>query len=60
VITVTIDERCTACGQCLGTCPSRALRPAPLRPQVLDERCTGCGACLEICPTDAITEVRTR
>jgi precorrin-8X/cobalt-precorrin-8 methylmutase len=57
VTTVVIDERCTACGQCLATCPTRALIPAPGRPAVIDQRCTGCGACIEICPTDAIREV---
>lgn len=55
--TVVIDSRCTACGLCLMTCPTRALLAAPMRPEVLDHRCTGCGACLEVCPTDAITEV---
>ena len=53
---VVIDERCTACGQCLMTCPTRALVAAPRRPAVIDARCTGCGACLEICPADAISE----
>lgn len=57
MITVVIDERCTACGQCLATCPTRALVAAPRRPAVLDARCTGCGSCLEVCPTDAISEV---
>jgi MinD superfamily P-loop ATPase len=54
--TVVIDDRCTACGQCLITCPTRALLAAPGRPSVIDDRCNGCGACLEICPTDAISE----
>lgn len=55
-MTVTIDDRCTACGLCLATCPEGALLRAPLRPAVDDERCTGCLACIEVCPTDSITE----
>lgn len=56
-MTVTIAPTCTACGACLVTCPSRALRPAPRRPAVVDERCTDCWACIEICPVDAITAI---
>jgi Pyruvate/2-oxoacid:ferredoxin oxidoreductase delta subunit len=56
-MTVAVDARCTACGQCLATCPERALLPAPRRPLVVDDRCTGCLACVEICPVDAIREV---
>lgn len=55
-VTVVIDDRCTACGLCLATCPDRALLPAPKRPLVVDARCSGCGACLEVCPVDAISE----
>jgi Pyruvate/2-oxoacid:ferredoxin oxidoreductase delta subunit len=52
---VTVDDRCTACGACLVTCPERALVAAPRRPAVVAGRCTGCLACVEICPRDAIT-----
>ena len=53
---VAIDDRCTACGLCLATCPERALLPAPGRPGVVVARCTACLACVEICPVDAISE----
>lgn len=53
-MTVLIDDRCTACGACLATCPEHALTPAPRRPSVDDARCTDCLACLEVCPVDAI------
>jgi len=52
---VTVDDRCTACGACLVTCPERALVAAPARPAVVEGRCTGCLACIEICPRDALT-----
>ena len=56
-MTVVIDDRCTACGACLATCPERALVPSPRRPLVIDARCTGCLACIEVCPRDAVTEL---
>jgi ferredoxin len=53
---LTIDRRCTACGLCLATCPTHALRRAPGRPRLLAVACTRCLACIEVCPVDAITE----
>lgn len=57
-MTVVVAPTCTACGLCLVTCPTHALRPAPRRPRVLDTRCTDCGDCVEICPVDALDLVR--
>jgi ferredoxin len=57
---VAIDDRCTACGACLSTCPEHALLPAARRPVVVAERCSGCGECVEICPRGAITDVWDR
>lgn len=57
-MTVTIDERCTACGSCLVTCPTHALVVAPRRPRVVDARCIDCWDCIEICPVDAIDATR--
>jgi ferredoxin len=54
-VTVHIGPRCTACGACLATCPTNALRIAPRRPLVVDLRCTDCLACVEVCPADAIS-----
>lgn len=53
-MTVAVSPSCTACGLCLATCPTHALRPAPRRPLVVDTRCTDCWACIEICPVDAL------
>ena len=57
---VRIDARCTACGNCIVTCPEVALLRAPKRPAVIDDLCTSCGACIEVCPVDAITETSGR
>lgn len=51
-----VDDRCTACGACLLTCPEHAFVPTlPLL--VRADRCTDCGECVEICPADAITRL---
>jgi electron transport complex protein RnfB len=57
--TVAIDDRCTACGACIATCPERALLPARKKPDVVDSLCTACGACIEVCPRGAVNEVIT-
>ena len=54
---VTVDDRCTACGACLATCPEHALVPSSRRPRVLEALCTGCLECVEVCPRDAISEI---
>jgi len=54
---VSIDDRCSACGACIVTCPEGALRPAPDLPVLLPARCSGCLACVEVCPTGAISPV---
>jgi electron transport complex protein RnfB len=55
--TVAVDDRCTACGACISTCPERALAPAARKPSVNDSLCTACGDCIEVCPTGAVNEV---
>ncbi len=57
--TVAVDNRCTACGACIATCPERALVPAARKPLVIDSLCTACGACIEVCPVGAVNEVIT-
>lgn len=54
---VTVDDRCTACGACIVTCPEGALRAAPDLPVLRPGRCTGCLACVEVCPAGAITPI---
>ncbi len=52
---IRIDARCTACGACLQTCPTKALVPGPKRPVVLELLCNQCLACVEVCPAGAIS-----
>ncbi len=51
------EERCTACGACVETCPFGAIAPpADGGPVAYDETaCWGCGICRAVCPTDALT-----
>jgi electron transport complex protein RnfB len=56
-----VTDLCAGCGNCIRTCPERAIHPArrdhgsPLI--VLEERCTGCAECAEVCPVAACVEV---
>lgn len=54
MVVAVVPERCTACGLCLLTCPTRALVPAARRPAVIEERCSACGDCVEVCPRAAL------
>jgi anti-sigma regulatory factor (Ser/Thr protein kinase)/Na+-translocating ferredoxin:NAD+ oxidoreductase RNF subunit RnfB len=47
-------ERCTECGRCLATCPTRAIRLRDHAPIVLEELCIDCGACIEACKPEAL------
>ena len=59
-LVVAIGHSCTACGACIITCPVKALRPAPRRPELDTRACTGCLECVEVCPAAAISPVRAR
>jgi len=54
---IFVTNACTACGACIATCPTRALLPAPRRPEFVADRCTACLHCVEVCPRGAISEV---
>lgn len=53
-MTVRIGSRCSGCGSCVATCPTRAIFAAPGRLLVDARLCDDCLACVEVCPTDAI------
>ena len=56
-----VTDLCAGCGNCMRTCPERAIRPAPREHSsplvVLEEHCTGCAECAEVCPVAACVEV---
>ncbi|NNN11074.1 MAG: 4Fe-4S binding protein [Acidimicrobiaceae bacterium] len=55
IFEIAIADSCTACGLCVLTCPTKALRPSPYRPGFLADTCTGCLYCLEVCPRGSIS-----
>ncbi len=50
-----IDE-CTACGSCIETCPSEAIKEGEKKYSIDPELCIDCGSCVDGCPTSAIVE----
>ena len=56
-----VTNLCAGCGNCIRTCPERAIHPAPRdygSPlMVLEESCTGCAECAEVCPVAACVEL---
>jgi len=50
-------ERCIRCGQCVESCPERALRLEPEGVVPSGPPCTHCFTCTEICPCEAREKV---
>ena len=50
-------EKCTGCGSCVETCPSRAISLMNGTATVEGALCTQCEACIDVCPTGAIAVV---
>ena len=48
-----INDDCTACGTCIGECPTEAISEGDIY-KIDPELCTDCGACSDVCPTEAI------
>lgn len=49
------NEKCTACGACVGRCHFEARIIEGERLLFNEARCAGCGVCLPTCPSDAIS-----
>ena len=51
-----ITDECVACGSCLDSCPSEAIKEGDPKYTIDPELCVDCGACVETCPSEAILE----
>jgi ferredoxin len=50
-----IEEKCTACGDCVTVCPHQLLEIKAKKVKILDlDLCMECGACMVNCDWDAI------
>jgi heterodisulfide reductase subunit A len=58
LVAVVDPEACTACGDCLTTCPYDAITTSEVDGRtfavISATGCKGCGGCVPICPEDAI------
>ncbi|MGI6713412.1 MAG: DUF362 domain-containing protein [Bacillota bacterium] len=50
-----ITDECVACGACLDSCPSEAIKEGDVY-AIDQDACVECGACVDNCPTGAIIE----
>lgn len=51
-----ITDKCTACGTCVESCPSEAIKEGKDKYSIDPELCIDCGACVDACPVEAIVE----
>lgn len=58
-MTAIIDkEKCTACGECLASCPLDAIalnEQQDGKAEIDSDTCGECGVCIDICPAMAIS-----
>ena len=49
------ERRCVGCGDCIPSCPEKALAPGGPSKIVVDQTaCTLCSRCIEVCPSGAL------
>ena len=51
-----ITDECVACGSCMGSCPSEAIKEGDPAYTIEADLCVDCGACVDTCPVSAIVE----
>jgi ferredoxin len=49
-----VPEKCTACGICIGICPSGAITMENEKAFVNNDLCKNCNVCIKACPEEAI------
>jgi len=59
LVAIVHDDACTACGDCLGTCPYSAIEMSESAEGrtvavISETACKGCGGCVPVCPENAI------
>ena len=50
---IFVDDGCSACGDCVETCPVAAIS-LNSHQAVINDQCKGCGICMNACPNGAI------
>lgn len=48
-------DKCTACEECISTCPVEAIEMVDGKAKVKADECTDCEACVDACPEQAIS-----
>ena len=51
-----ITDKCTACGSCMESCPSDAIKEGDPKYIIDPDLCIDCGVCVDTCPVEAIIE----
>jgi len=51
-----IGDDCTACGSCMDSCPSEAIKEGEEKYSIDADLCVDCGSCVDACPVGAIVE----
>jgi len=51
-----ITDACTACGACVDSCPSEAIKEGKEKYRIDPDLCIDCGNCVDACPVEAIVE----
>jgi len=52
-----ISDECTACGSCMESCPSEAIKEGDPKYTIDPDLCIDCASCVDVCPVEAISEV---
>lgn len=53
---VTLDtDKCHGCTNCIGRCPTEAIRVQKGKAKIINDRCIDCGECIKICQSHAKT-----